>query len=187
MIVKEKLGPQLRFWSIHVGLTALPSFAVALIRFNTVPAILAMLAGILTFILGYSFLCASTFYTKLTGASLIGEAVKKGTRIRLILSLATAPFLFGAFAQWPTVLLAPDFWAGFGAIMIVGFISNALGFQGVEPVEGSITFFQTYFVTIVEGLLISFTLVLLVFFVLLFLNRKAARMQQPGPPMGPGQ
>ena len=176
MIEKEKLGPQLRFWTLHVGLTALPSFMVALIQFNTVPAILAMLAGILTFILGYSLLCASTFYARLTGASLLGEAVRKGTRIRLVLSLVTAPLLFGAFVQWPTVLFAPDFWAGFAAVIIVGWVSSIAGFGRVEPVEGEINFLQTYFITVVEGVLISFTLVLLVFFCLLFLNRRAHRL-----------
>lgn len=183
MLQQEKVGPQLRFWSLHVGLTALPSFAVALIKFNSPGAILAMLAGIATFIVGYTLLCSSTVYARLTGASLLGEAVRKGTRIRLILSLATAPLLFGAFAEFPSVLFAPDFWAGFGALLVVGWFSQVLGLGQVDVGRNEIGFVPTYFITIVEGLLISFTLVLLAFFALLFLNRRAARSAGPPPGM----
>ena len=49
-IDREQLGPQFRFWLLHVTLTAAPSFFIALIAFNTPMAILAMLPPALVII-----------------------------------------------------------------------------------------------------------------------------------------
>lgn len=175
LIERSQLGPQFRFWLLHVSLTAVPSFFFALMAFNTVMAVAAMLAGIATFVVGYTLLGSSTFYMKMSGASPLGRAVKIGARIRVIISLATAPLLLGFYVGLPLLFFSPDYWAGFGAVAIVQQVASLVVGQRVELMDGSPHFLPTYAVVIAEGLIISFTLVLLVFFSLLVLNRKAAR------------
>jgi len=171
----SQIGPQFRFWMVHVCLTAMPSFCFALIAFNAPMAIAAMLAGIASFVCGYTLLCSLTIYGQLAGASTLGRAVKIGARIRVIISLATAPLLLGIFVGLPLTLFAPDYWAGLGAVTIVQHAWRLVLGQPLDLMNGSADFIPTYCVVIVEGLLISFTLVLIVFFCLLVLNRKASR------------
>jgi len=175
LIDRTQLGPQLKFWSVHVVLTAAPSFGLALMNFNSIAAITAMLAGITTFVIGYTLLCSLTAYQKMSTASVLGRAVKIGAKIRLIISLATAPLLLSVYLQVPLLFFAPDYWAGLAAIGIVQTISAAVSQAPVDLMGGSPHFVLTYCVVIVEGLILSFTLVLLVFFTLLFLNRKVGR------------
>jgi hypothetical protein len=175
LIDREQFGPQLKFWSVHVMLTAAPSFGLALMSFNSITAITAMLAGITTFVIGYTLLCSLTAYQKMSTDTVLGRAVKTGAKIRLIISLATAPLLLSFYFQVPLLFFAPDYWAGLAAIGIVQTISATVFQVPVDLMDGSSHFALTYCVVIVEGLLLSFTLVLLVFFTLLFLNRKVGR------------
>ena len=175
LIDRSQLGPQFRFWLIHVSLTAAPSFFFALMAFGQAMAVAAMLAGITSFVVGYTLICSSTFYSRMSGESSLGRAVKIGARIRVIISLLAMPLMLGVYVEWPLFFFTPDYWAGFGAIAVVQSVASfAVGAQ-VNLMDGSPHFWPTYAVVVVEGLIISFTLVMLVFFTLLVLNRKAGR------------
>ncbi|MFK7910160.1 MAG: hypothetical protein AB8F34_06105 [Akkermansiaceae bacterium] len=192
----HSLGGQLRYWSIHCGLTALPSFCIALTFFNSPLNIAAMLCGIATFIIGYTAITATPIYGKLHDG-LIGKSVRLGTRIRMIISLIGLPFLipilgydFNGSGEPPTsAFFTVDFWFGYAAVILTAIGGEALGmnFSGLEGRDNiGADFAFTYLTTIVEGLLISISLVLISFFALIILNGKQNRKiyQQAQRPPG---
>ena len=182
LIDSSQLRSQFRFWCLHVIFTALPSFCFALMAFNKPTAVLAMLAGVATFVVGYTLLTSTTIYQRMSGTSLLGQAVKRGAKIRMWLSLITAPMFASVFVGgFVLVMICPDYWAGLAAVMTVGWVAEELfGVTGGwETWSGSFVF--TYLTVIVEGLIMSFTLVLFAFFSLLFMNKKANRAVVPGP------
>jgi len=179
---------QLRFWSIHCGLTALPSFCIALTQFNRPSTILAMLCGIATFIMGYSFLTSRSFYGKIhTG--LIGRSIKLGARIRMIVSLASLPLLIPLLdlnmkSSGPpeSLMFVPDFWFGFIALIIVNLLYQLTGtnlaVNGMST-NTDLSFLPTYLTTVTEGVLISISLMLIAFITLIILNFRRNRRQLP--------
>ncbi|BDS07286.1 hypothetical protein NT6N_23260 [Oceaniferula spumae] len=173
---------QLRYWAIHCGLTAIPSFCIALTRFNSPGEIAAMICGILTFVFGYAFLTSAGFYTKIHNG-LLGKAVNWGARIRMIISLCSIPLLFSLIGKSePTeeVLFVPDFWFGFIALLIFSQAAMIFGVQHFRSNTGEhLNFLEAYAVTVIEGVLISFSLVLIAFISLVFLNYKRNRQRLP--------
>jgi hypothetical protein len=189
------LAQQLRFWGIHCGLTALPSFCIAVTTFNGPLAILAMLCGIATFVFAYAFITATPLYGKVhTG--LIGRSIKLGTRIRMIVSLASLPLLlplmssgFNDSAPPGSLFFAPDFWFGYAAILISFLILNAISTQGSlgnGPESWSDTFLLPYLTTVIEGILISISLIFIAFITLIILNFRRNRRQMPSQHIPPG-
>lgn len=189
----EKLQPraidQLRYWSIHCGLTALPSFCIALTHFNSLLNILAMLAGIATFILGYTAITSTPIYGKLH-EGLIGRSVRLGTRIRMIISLIGLPFLIPIIGMTmgddpppESIFFTADFWFGYAALLIIMLGGNILGIPAsnfdLDSPGGDFMF--TYLITIVEGLLISVSLVMIAFFTLIILNIRQNRKLGSSP------
>ncbi|MBT8037158.1 MAG: hypothetical protein KJO21_06400 [Verrucomicrobiae bacterium] len=181
---------QLRFWSLHCGLTALPSFCIALIQFNSPQAVLAMLCGIATFVFGYAFLTSTSIYGKVhTG--LIGRSIKLGTRIRMIISLASLPLLIPLVGQDAASLgnppsslfFVPDFWFGYAAIVLVFLGINAISRFGTNGTFSEDSFGQDFFTpyatTMLEGVLISISLVVIAFITLIILNFRRNRQQLP--------
>ena len=181
---------QLRFWGIHCSLTALPSFIIAFTQFNSGRAVLAMVCGIATFVFGYAFLTATPIYGKIhTG--LIGRSIKLGTRIRMIISLISLPLLIPIIGQniddmdgpAESMFFAPDFWFGYAAILIVFAVIGAVskGGSGVGSVDDMFgnDFLTTYAITIVEGILISGSLIFIAFITLIILNFRRNRRQIP--------
>lgn len=180
---------QLRYWSIHCGLTALPSFCIALTYFNTVPNIIAMLAGIATFVIGYTAITATPFYGNLHDG-IVGRAVRLGTRIRMIISLIGLPLLIPLIGidmdsggPAPTMFFTVDFWFGYAALLITALGGQYIGLDFTENIREDATpdFIFTYLTTIVEGLLISVTLVLIAFFTLIILNARQKRRAHQSP------
>ncbi len=190
----NSLAHQLRYWTLHCSLTALPSFCLALIYFNSPLNILAMLAGIATFIMGFTAITTTPFYDKLH-EGIVGRSIRLGTRIRMIISLIGLPFLIPMIGQNMgqgsipsiSILFTADFWFGYAALIITATVGQALG-SGYNRIGSSsfeADFFFTYFTTIVEGLLISVSLVSIAFFALIVLNAKQRRrihQQAPTPP-----
>ena len=179
---------QLGFWSIHCGLTSLPSFCIALTQFNSAAAILAMLCGIATFILGYSFLTSRSFYGKIH-IGLMGRSIKLGARIRMIVSLASLPLLI-PIIDWnaksgdppESLMFVPDFWFGFIAMIIVNILYSLTGtnvFARGMNNPGDLSFLPTYLITMTEGILISISLVFIAFITLIILNFRKNRRQLP--------
>lgn len=181
---------QLRFWGIHCGLTALPSFLIALTTFNGLLATLAMLAGIGTFVFGYAYITSTPLYGKIH-AGLIGRSIKLGTRIRMIISLLSLPLLIplighnlGDSVNPPeSLLLVPDFWFGCASLIITGLVLSVVtqgdymgGFRSEQLGEH---FVFPYLATVVEGLLISFSLIIIAFITLIILNARKNRQLPP--------
>ena len=146
---------ELRHWSAHTAICALPSFLIAIQGgFNDTAAILAMLSGIITLILGYTTLSSTKLFSG-NENGLLNKTKKYGLRTRSIVSLIELPgtlFLHsgGVF------LVYIDLWAGIAAVQMVGVV-----FPPFSPSQH--TFFQTYLATILEGLLVSGS----IFFVML--------------------
>lgn len=177
------LPRQFRHWALHCSLNALPSFIIACMALQLwkhPPAIGAMLAAVCTFILLY------TFITSLRGpfsdaAHPLHRAMKIGTRIRAILSLISVPV-----ALSDGILILPDFWCGYIAAILVNQVAMFAGSQHPIFDMGSDSgdraeFFPTFAVTMVEGLILSFLLLMVSFFALLFIHardRRKARLIQ---------
>jgi len=155
----------LGFWLIHSSLNSCPGFYLAL-QYRGVgdqpPAILGMLAAILTFAFAYAIL--TTYYRPLSDkASLFHQALKVGLKIRVIvviLSLISFPLGF---------FFSPDLWCGVAVVSLYRAASVPLD---LPPFH---TFPAIYSMTILEGLLLSITLFIFSFLALLVLNAKAKR------------
>jgi hypothetical protein len=175
------LTNQLRYWSLHCGLTGLPSFCLALIYFNSTTSVVAMLTGIATFIICFSAITSSSLYRKLH-SGIVGRSIRLGTRIRMIVSLAGLPFLLPLIGHdvdqgsIPSmfILFTADFWFGYAALIITAVVGQALGgnYNGIGSSNFEADFAFIYMTTVIEGLLISVSLVLIAFFTLIILNAK---------------
>jgi hypothetical protein len=166
---------QFRHWLLHCLVNALPSLAIALgwmqlIRFPA--AVLAMFAAIGTFVLIYSL--ATTLLAPLHDPGhLLSRALHLGTRIRAwisAISLLVVPT--GVFTMF-----TPDYWCGLGAIWSVNGTVSILtrsndSFFDWESGPG---FLATYLVTLVEGGLLSFLLLMISFFALVVLQTRERR------------
>lgn len=189
---------QLRFWSLHCGLTALPSFCIALTVFNGLPALLAMFCGVATFVLFYSVVTSTNLYGKVH-SGLIGRSVKLGTRIRMIISVASLPLLIpiigvemDSVGEPPmTLMFTPDFWFGYLAIVLTVLALSAIipnymrGNGSLENMAEDFLF--PYMTTLIEGVLISISLIFIAFITLVVLNFKRNRQRMPSQyfPQGP--
>ena len=184
---RSRLRSQARYWGLHCSVNALPSFIVATcyLQMATKPlAILAMLLAILTFVVAY------TVITSIDGLftdpeSLLSRALKIGVKFRLVVSLVSLPFLLPTAAA----LFVPDVWAGMLAVGLVNGAGQLLGGGGamVGPTEGSPPMLAVYATTIIEGLILSLSLLMISFFTLLVLqmkNRKKA-LEVVLPPEAP--
>ncbi|WP_367875133.1 hypothetical protein [Luteolibacter sp. Populi] len=170
------LPHQLRHWALHCSLTALPSFGIALFMlqlWKLPAAIAAMLAAIATFIALYALI------TSLKGpltdpGTLVARSLKLGTRIRTAISLISIPLLFTRMGGW-----TPDFWCGFLACSVTNAIGKKLGSHQELIRSGRGDFLPVYFTTILEGIIISFMLLMIAFFSLLILQRRQTRRSFP--------
>lgn len=189
----NSFGRQLGFWALHCGFTALPSFLIAVQYFKTPSAIIAMLAGVLSFVLAYSLITSTPFYGKIHHG-LIGRSVKLGATIRMVISLCSLPVVLYAISPGngfregnfngdsEVVLWAPDFWFGYLAIIIISLLYNILDQANFgRALENSETpdFFFTYATTITEGVLISLSLLVIAFVALVILSFRRNRRQLP--------
>lgn len=185
---------QLGFWSIHCTLTALPSFLIAIQYFKGAAAILAMLAGVLTFVFGYALLTSTGLYGKFHHG-LVGRSVKLGATIRMAISLCSLPLVLSAIASGEDfsngsfsggaemVVWVPDFWFGYIAIIVVAIGFNAMGLRSptnsLNDPDRDADFFFTYVTTLTEGVLISLSLLMLSFLILIILSFRKNSRQLP--------
>ena len=107
---------QLRYWSLHCSLNALPSLGIALAYlglWKNPEGVAAMLAAIATFIFLYATL------TSLRGplsnpAHVVSRSLKVGTKIRSWISAGSLLSL----PLGPAMFFMPDFWCGFLSVYI---------------------------------------------------------------------
>jgi hypothetical protein len=184
-IDRARLPRQARYWTLHCGINALPSFIVAAFYLQMIsqPAcVIAMLLAILTFIAAY------TVVTSLEGwfsdsQSVLSRALKAGVRIRLVLSLVSLPMLLPT----PVALFVPDVWAGILASSVVNAFGRMTGFGDalIAPDAGSVRAPAVYATTIIEGLILSFMLMMLSFFSLLVIQARERKKIGRGIPTPP--
>ena len=155
---------QLKFWSLHCAINSLPSFAIALFflhLWKQPAAVAAMLAAIGTFVLLYAFV------TSLPGPladphGAFSRALKLGTKIRMIVSLASLPLLPAG-----GLFFTPDFWCGWAACLLVNAAGNKwFGSGDLIRLEGSAPA-AVYATTMLEGFILSLMLMMISFFALL--------------------
>ena len=162
---------ELSFWSLHCGITALPSFLIAglfLEYFDSATQTLAMLPSIVLFICSYAAL--TTFAPSFQNPRhLLSRALKGALRIRIgvfILALALIPF--GEHA-WPVIFLLPDLWAGFGGASALAWLNTQLNLsQTTNPASYGPALIFLW--TLLQGLILTFLLSLMTFGDLLILN-----------------
>ena len=165
---------QLRYWTLHCLLNALPSLGIALgwmELWKRPPAVAAMFTAIATFILLYAVL--TTLAEPLHDSfHILGRSLKLGTRLRAWisgLSLLLVPTGF-------LVMFTPDYWCGTIAIGLVNRGAVLLGWGNGQffdwEREANSGFLPVYVVTLTEGILLSFLLLMISFFALLFLQAR---------------
>jgi hypothetical protein len=158
---------QLRFWTFHCSLNALPSFGIALLflqLWKSPVAVAAMLSAITTFILLY------TIVTSLSGPlsdekHLLSRSLKLGAKIRGWISGTSVILL----VTGKGIFFVPDLWCGMLAINVLNRIASLSGASSSSPfrprpihdIEG---FFRIYAITMTEGFILSFILVMISFF-----------------------
>lgn len=170
---------QLGHWTIHGICNALPSFIIAMILLGlrTPVAILAMLSAVAVFVLAFAVV------TSLPGplseeSQVLGRAIRLGARIRSW--MAGLSLLFFPFGE-STFFFTPDFWCGWLAVMIQGEMEKWFGIQGFalrpldETGDASVRFLPVFTTTLLEGFIISFLLLMISFFCVIFLQARESR------------
>jgi len=186
MFVTSRLLPQAKYWSVHVCFCAAPSFIIAYIyEVNAPTAIAAMLSGVATFIVAYTLITSTTFYTE-QRENLLGKAVRAGTNVRLIISFLSLLALLinrvilkkdSTESEIPEIYqFLPDFWCGYASTLMVYNVSNFTDslfandpFSNPNPLS-SYGFIFIFLVTIVEGILLSLVLLIIIFFAFSIIN-----------------
>lgn len=176
---------QLRYWSFHCLLNALPSFIIAAIwlRLRSPVAVAAMLAAIATFILLYATL--TSLHGPLSDPNhVFSRALKLGATIRAWisgLSLLLVP-------TEKLMMCAPDFWCGFLSFALLNRAAELFhpGTNSFNFFNGTATdkgFLPIYATTLLEGFILSFILLMISFFAVIFLQsrdrRKLWKIHQP--------
>ncbi len=176
---KERLA----YWSLHCSLNALPSFGIACFYLDLLKnpsAVMAMLADIATFVLLYATL--TSLQTPFADQDHpLARALRIGTKIRgWISALSVVAVASGAG------LLTPDFWCGWLAISILGSVAKLAPASGMDYLDAA-GFARTYLTTVLEGLILSFFLLLFSFLALIVLQARARKNAFINPsPRHPG-
>lgn len=165
---------QLRYWTFHCSFNALPSFCIALFflqLWKSPPAIAAMVCAIGTFILLYATL------TSLNGPlanedHILSRSLRLGAKIRAWISGVSLVMIpIGAF------MLTPDFWCGFLSVTVTDSLLKWAG-GPVSPLGSNgqnAGFFPIYLTTLLEGFILSFLLLMISFFAVMFLQARDRR------------
>ena len=158
----------LRFWTGHCLLNALPSFLIAglyLDYFQSLSDTLAMLMGITVFIFAYAtvFTFVPRFHDQKNS---FGRAVRLALKIRIVL------FAFGILgAVIPTLFLFhPDYYAGLAAFEVQKIFYAAFFDLAITP-EKMTLFFDIFIWTLLEGAILTAFLMALSSFVFCLIHR----------------
>ncbi|HEY1121896.1 MAG TPA: hypothetical protein VGE67_09855 [Haloferula sp.] len=160
---------QLRYWTLHCILNALPSLGISLGWMKLIQspaATAAIFTAIATFILLYATV---TSWIRPTSdrANLLFRSLDLGLRIRIAISVLS---LF-AIADQQNIRFVPDAWCGVAAAFCIDWLSRIFGFGRIgNPPD--IGFLPTYALTMLEGFILSFLLFMISFFALIFLQAK---------------
>jgi len=181
---------QLRFWTFHCCLNAAPSFVIALVLLDlwrSPSGIAAMCCGVATFILFYSVVTSiGTPFSVEFGIS--ARALRAGAKVRSFLgAIAFVAFVIQLSATKVGVGSGVEkiFSIGYLADFYCGMMANRILEEFVRIMKplvlqfgfgkGTIGFFEIYLTTLIEGVILSFLLILISFFALIVLQSKERR------------
>jgi hypothetical protein len=171
---------QLGHWALHGSFNALPSFIIAMFLMELWRHPFAI-AGMLSAI-GF-FIVAFAVSTSLPGPladrnHMLSRSIRMGTKIRTVIACISIPMSFTPF-----VFLAPDVWCGLFAISAQNAVCRFLSMESsIVSLDGGMAktrFLPVFTTTMIEGFIISFLLVMISFFCVIFLQaRERKRMIQ---------
>lgn len=145
---------QLRYWTFHCSVNAIPSFCIAMIHLElwSKPAsVAAMLLAVATFILLYARI--TSFKGPLTDTNhALAQSLRLGTKIRAWISGLSLLLIFT-----PAAIFVPDLWCGFIAFKTIDMLVREAGsIPSLDPLAAlNIEFVRIYLVTMLEGLILS--------------------------------
>lgn len=167
---------KLRFWAIHCTINAVPSYLIAVVwlgLWGSMVAQFAMLAAVVTFIIGYAVLTSWVSVLR-EGRNLFTRALKVGLAIRTVISVLTVLSIPIA----TPLLFAPDMWCGLAANWAV---SEVLGTStlaqrtGASTIGSQVGFLEIYATTVLEGLILSLMLFIFSFIAIIILQMRDRR------------
>ena len=154
MISTRALPREFGRWTLLCTLCALPSFIIALLfEFDSGPQVVAMVCGVATFIPVFA-VAASLRWYRLKRGTVLGRALRAGTKVRVGISLLALLMLTPALWKYPAddgvfLQVNPDFWCGYAAAMLLD--QTGVGLD-LKTVAG------TYALTVTEGAILTLTL-----------------------------
>ena len=189
---------QLRYWSFHGSLNALPSFCIALSMLNlwkSPSGIAAMICGVATFILFYSTVTA-LFPALSSPSGFVAKSVRIGTRIRsslaafalLSILISLGMLHLGIRSGFNDVLglgWCCDFWCGAMANGILENLVRAMRPWVLQFGFGTVTvsFMKIYLTTVIEGIILSSILLAFSIFAAIFIRVRESwwlfRLEKP--------
>ena len=174
VIDKTRLPRQLKYWAKHCSLNALPSFGIALVYlglWKSPAGIVAMVLAVMCFVVGYAVATSMPALFP-DEDSLTHRALAMGIKIRKWIVWVSLP----CCAIPPLALLTPDLWAGMLASALLQWVHRALGSSGFDVViEEQPSAIEAFQLTLVEGLILSFGLLMLSFFILVVFQIRERR------------
>ena len=172
----SRFPKQLGHWAIHGLLNSFPSLIIALVGLSlwrSPQAVAAMLLAILIYIVAFATI------TSMRGpfsdeSHTLGKAVRLGATIRSWIGGISIPL-----ALTPAAFITPDFWCGFIAVAIYNQVDRVLRGapypRGISNIVQRGEFLPVFTTTMLEGFIISFLLLMISFFCLIFLQARERR------------
>lgn len=161
---------QLRFWAFHGVMNALPTLWITLILLNlrqSSVAVMAMLSAIATFILLFATL-TSLRGPLSTEGHLLSRSLKLGAKIRAWMAVVSL------LPLWAGLYLIPDYYCYRLAVTaacyttIPGFSMTGYHAYNIAELPSSLIYATTIFM----GLILSFLLLTISFFALIYLQAR---------------
>ncbi len=165
---------QLGHWTIHGICNALPSFIIALVflkLWKSPQAVAAMVLAVTIFIVAFA-VAISLPWTLSDSNHVLGRSIRLGAKIRSWIAGLSLPCVLAP----QMVVFMPDTWCGLLAVWLqyqadryfrMGMSFNPTGGDGA-----SARFLPTFTTTMLEGFIISFMLLTISFFCVIFLQSR---------------
>lgn len=172
---------QLRYWTIHSSINALPSLGIALVflkLWKNPEAIAAMISAIAVVVLIYA-----TVTSLLEPFSNRSHILSRSLHLALKIRIWIVGISIGLISTGIGATYTPDFWCGFFANHVLKLLGHFFfgGYSGldVSNVDGQ-SFFPVFATTLLEGLILSVLLMLIAFFSIIFLQGRDRRRRFQG-------
>lgn len=172
----SKLPRAMALWAGLVAINALPSFIIAMhVEFG--PHVPMILAGVLT--LWVIYVLAACVDGVMEEGGVGARAMRLAVKIRTGIALVS---LLLALSE-ESMRFSPDFYSGFAAGWLLLLFDHVMKTNLIN-LDGGFGPQTAYALTVTEGLLVSFLMLMLAFFILLILQKREARKQMIWPSEG---